>query len=74
VRDYLGISSGQKVHWRFVEEDQVPYGPWKKYGRESPAAIAAATPDLAAQQRYLEYLRKLRDEQFQKKPLNVLQN
>ena len=37
VRDYLGIKSGQKVHWRFVEAGQVPYGPWKKYGQEPPA-------------------------------------
>lgn len=81
VRDYLGIKSGQKVHWRFVEAGQVPYGPWKKYGQESPATIAAspaaiagAQEDLAAQQRRLEYLRKLRDEQFAKKPLSELQN
>lgn len=71
IRDYLGLKSGDKVHWRFVESGQVPYGPWKKYGQESPAAN---NPDIASQQRYLEYLRKLRDEQFQKKPLSQLQN
>lgn len=71
IRDYLGLKSGDKVHWRFVESGQVPYGPWKKYGQDSPAAN---NPDLASQQRYLEYLRKLRDEQFQKKPLSQLQN
>ena len=72
IRDYLGLASGMKVHWRFVEAAQVPAGPWKKYGPETtPAAIA---PDLAAQQRYIENLRKLRDEQFLKKPLSQLQN
>jgi hypothetical protein len=71
IRDYLGLKSGAKVHWRFVEAAQVPYGPWKKYGQEAPVAN---DPDLAAQQRYLEYLRKLRDEQFLKKPLSQLQN
>ena len=71
IRDYLGLSSGQKVHWRFVEAGQVPYGPWKKYGLETPAAN---NPDLLVQQRYLEYLRKLRDEQFQKKSLEQIQN
>lgn len=71
VRDYLGLRSGLKVHWRFVEASQVPYGPWKKYGQE-PAP--ADRPDLVAQQRYLEYLRKLRDEQFQKKSLREIQN
>jgi len=71
IRDYLGMKSGDKVHWRFVEAGQVPYGPWKKYGQQKPAAN---DPDLVAQQRYLEYLRKLRDEQFMKKPLSQLQN
>jgi hypothetical protein len=71
IRDYLRLKSGQKVHWRFVEAGQVPYGPWKKYGqrRSSPGP---AGEDLAAQRRYLEYLRKLRDEQFMKKPLNQM--
>lgn len=70
IRDYLGLRSGLKVHWRFVESSQVPYGPWKKYGQESPVAN---NPDLDAQQRYLEYLRKLRDEQFQKKSISEIQ-
>lgn len=73
VRDYLGLRSGHQVHWRFVEESDVPYGPWKKYGSHpSPSAarvVAAADPELDAQRRYLEYLRKLRDEEFQKRPL-----
>ncbi len=73
IRDYLGLKSGDKVHWRFVEAGQVPYGPWKKYGQTSES-VPGADPDLDAQRRYLEYLRKLRDEQFQKKPLNQLQN
>ncbi len=71
IRDYLGLRSGQKVHWRFVEAGQVPYGPWKKYGEELPVAN---DPNQLAQQRYLEYLRKLRDEEFQKKTLQQIQN
>ena len=85
VRDYLGMQSGEKVHWRFVEAGQVPYGPWKKYGQETATVptgaltstrvtAPAATADLATQQRYIENLRKLRDEQFVKKPLSQLQN
>lgn len=66
VRDYFGLRSGDKVHWRFVEAGQVPYGPWKKYGNTVPAAN---DPDIEAQRRYLEYLRKLRDEQYMKKPI-----
>ena len=40
MRDYLGMKSGEKVHWRFVEAGQVPYGPWKKYGRKPPPSPA----------------------------------
>jgi len=81
IRDYLGVASGKKVHWRFVEESQVPYGPWKKYGYKGPTQIASSgeSPELVkdgesleAQRKYLEYLRKLRDEQFMKKPLSEL--
>jgi len=71
VRDFLGLKSGQKVHWRFVDDAQVPYGPWKKYGQQ-PAA--GRDPDLIVQQEHLERLRKLRDEQFMKKSLWELQN
>jgi hypothetical protein len=79
IRDYLGAASGAKVHWRFVEDGQVPYGPWKKYGTQQPSQITstAGTPppngkSEEAQRKYLEYLRKLRDEQFMKKPLSEL--
>lgn len=80
IRDYLGVSSGKKVHWRFVEDGQVPYGPWKKYTTPSSNQQVAARPttsgspsrprddaSIEAQREYLEYLRKLRDQQFQKR-------
>ncbi len=70
IRDYLGMRSGQKVHWRFVEAAQVPYGPWKKYGQET----AATDPSSIAEKRYLEYLRKLRDAEFQKKSVSQIRN
>lgn len=79
VRDYLSLESGKKVHWRFVEAAQVPYGPWKKFG----AGTATASPqpllvgqrppdnaDLETQRRYMDYLRKLRDEEYLKRPLS----
>lgn len=71
IRDYLGLKSGQKVHWRFVESAQVPQGPWKKYGGESPQP---SDPNLVAQQRYMEHLRNVRDQEFQQKSLQELQN
>jgi hypothetical protein len=71
IRDYLGLKSGEKVHWRFVEAGQVPYGPWKKYG---PSPDPAGGPDMDAQRKYLEYLRKLRDDEYQKKTVREMQN
>lgn len=70
IRDYLGLKSGDKVHWRFVEPSQVPSGPWKKYGGQTLEQPGAA--DMDAQRRYLDDLRRLRDEQFLKKPLSDL--
>jgi hypothetical protein len=72
IRDYLGLRSGEKVHWRFVEAGQVPYGPWKKYGATTPAP--GADPNIDAQRKYLEYLRKLRDDEYAKKSVRELQN
>ncbi|MGB6220650.1 hypothetical protein [Haloferula sp.] len=71
VRDYLGLQSGEKCHWRFVEAAQVPYGPWKRYGQHQPALAPDGT-DFEAKRKYLEYLRKLRDEQYQKKTAEQL--
>jgi hypothetical protein len=39
VRDYLGLRSGNACDWRFVEEDEVPDGPWKDYGKNNPFAL-----------------------------------
>ena len=70
IRDYLGLQSGENCHWRFVEDAQVPYGPWKRYGQQSQ--LASNGPDLEAKRKYLEYLRQLRDRQYQQKSLNDL--
>lgn len=32
VRDFLALRSGETVEWRFVEEYEVPPGPWKSWG------------------------------------------
>lgn len=31
VRDFLGLRSGAKVEWRFVDDRQVPVGPWRDW-------------------------------------------
>ena len=36
VRDYLKIQGGSsKCDWRFVELHEIPYGPWRKFGRNN---------------------------------------
>lgn len=34
VRDFLGLQSGAMVEWRFADEQEVPRGPWKGWGRQ----------------------------------------
>lgn len=65
IRDYLGLQSGEKCHWRFVDAAQVPPGPWKKYG-VAPAPRAADGTDLEAKRRYIQQLRRLRDEHYRR--------
>ncbi len=36
VRDYLGFSPGKKCDWRFVDDAEVPEGPWRNYGTNNP--------------------------------------
>ena len=35
VRDYLGLSELDITDWRFVEADDVPYGPWLEYNEQA---------------------------------------
>lgn len=35
LRDYLGLDGLDKTNWRFVEADEVPYGPWIEYGEQA---------------------------------------
>ncbi|MFK7910281.1 MAG: hypothetical protein AB8F34_06720 [Akkermansiaceae bacterium] len=36
VRDFLGIRSGYRVSWKFVEDHEVPSGPWTHWNNTSP--------------------------------------
>ncbi|HSI63721.1 MAG TPA: hypothetical protein VLE43_11400 [Candidatus Saccharimonadia bacterium] len=46
VRDYLGFRSGQQCDWKFVEEDDVPDGPWKTWGTNNPFSLAHRRGEL----------------------------
>lgn len=37
IRDYLGLRSGQTVEWRFVDDHQVPDGPWRDWNSSLPS-------------------------------------
>lgn len=61
VRDYLGLRSGQRCHWRFVDLHEVRPGPWKKYG-DNNHFVKKQPRELEVQRNELERLRRLRDE------------
>jgi len=44
VRDYLGLKSGEKCHWRFVPFHRIPKGPWSMYGTNNPFRNKSCAP------------------------------
>lgn len=62
VRDYLGMKSGDKLHWRFIDFEDVPKGPWARYGDNNPFVNPEMDRDLVTKRAYMEYLRKRRDD------------
>ncbi len=69
VRDYLGVSSGRKVDWRFVDLNEITAGPWTTYGMNNHfvqnKTRAVATENQGYSSR-LEELRRIRDEYYRK--------
>ena len=49
VRDYLGFRSGKACDWRFVDESEVPDGPWRDYGKNNPFSLAGMKSASGAQ-------------------------
>lgn len=47
VRDFLGLSGLDQTDWRFVNDEEVPEGPWRTYGEQ--AVIYAALKQKEAQ-------------------------
>lgn len=67
VRDFLRLQSGSKVHWRFVDFEHVPKGPWAQLGDNNPFVNPKMDRDRLAKIQYMQYLRELRDEQYKKR-------
>ena len=61
VRDFLGIRSGDKCHWRFVELHEVLPGPWKKYGLNNHFVVEQER-EREIQAAEYERLQRMRDE------------
>ena len=69
VRDFLGMSSGRKCDWRFVDLNEVPDGPWRNLGGNNHFVqnkTKAATQQNEMLASRLEELRRMRDEYFRK--------
>jgi hypothetical protein len=58
VRDFLGISSGAKVDWRFCADSEVPDGPWKRYGQNNTLLPDDVRNNDEIRQRYQELVRQ----------------
>jgi hypothetical protein len=44
VRDYLGMTTMGHCDWRFVDVEEVPDGPWKRWGENNPFSKAGGSP------------------------------
>ena len=73
VRDYLGLHSGGKVNWRFVDVSEIPDGPWRFYGTNNQF-VTAQSSERAVLAARLEQLRKMRDEYFKQSGAGVYRN
>ena len=69
VRDYLKIPGGSsKCDWRFVELHEIPYGPWRKFGRNNHFIRMATHLDRAKREE-IELLKKARAEWLKRRSL-----
>jgi hypothetical protein len=44
VRDYLGLDAVDVTDWRFVEQGEIPDGPWKLYGQDECPGLDVRMP------------------------------
>lgn len=63
VRDYLGMPSGGRCDWRFVDVGEIPDGPWRWYGTNNDF-IHRQTAGQRQMDSRLEELRRMRDQYF----------
>jgi len=68
VRDFLGLQSGGRCNWRFVELPEVGPGPWMLLG-ENNHFVHLRRHRVVQERERMKELERLRDEWFQKNPL-----
>lgn len=61
VRDFLGLRSGATVDWRFVELEEVPLGPWRKYGDNNPFVAERIRTEEEAKTKVQQEMVRLRE-------------
>jgi hypothetical protein len=72
VRDCLKMRSGMLCDWRFVELDEVPVGPWRKFGDNNPFVQMRqrqSQQELEAKQAEMVRLREARDNFVRSQPV-----
>lgn len=68
VRDYLGIKSGAPCNWRFVEVNEIPDGPWRRYG-DNNDFCGYDSNLMKAKREALRKMREARDAATRRGPL-----
>ena len=69
VRDYLGLSSGARCDWRFVDLNEIPDGPWRTIGANNQFVqykTKAIKQQNEATSARIDELRRMRDEYFRR--------
>lgn len=67
VRDFLGITSGAQCDWRFCSPDEVPDGPWTRFGDGKKLASGGEQDMAAVRAKYAELVRQ-REEWLKRNP------
>lgn len=67
VRDFLGISSGAQCDWRFCSPEEVPDGPWTRFGDGKKLATGGEQDVAALRAKYAELVRQ-REEWLKRNP------
>ena len=70
MRDYLGFSTRGICDWRFVDEEEVPDGPWKLYGDNNPfSKQRKGAGESARDIEQIVKIREMRDQYINEMPM-----